>query len=70
MPPPPIGQSGEQFRNWVRINDDVQTVQICTEEEFIEELVSVIQNNDGLVVEVSDSDDDDDKPEETTQSAA
>ena len=48
----------------------MQTVQICTEEEFIEELVSVIQNNDELVVEVSDSDDDNDEPEETTQSAA
>ena len=48
----------------------MQTVQICTKEEFIKELVSVILNNDGLVVKVSDNDNDNDEPEKTTQSAA
>ena len=69
MAPPPVRQIEEQFRNWVSIDDDdVQTVQICTEIEFTEELVLVIQNNDGLVVEVSDNDND--QPEQATPSAA
>ena len=34
LPLPPVGQSEEQFRNWVSIDNDVQTMQICTEEEF------------------------------------
>ena len=61
--------SKEEFRNWVSIDDDVLTVKERTKEEFTEELVSMIQNNDGLVVEVSD-DDDNDEPEEETPSAA
>ena len=69
LPPPPVGQREEEFRNWVSIDDDVLTVKERTEEEFTEELVSMIQNNDGLVVEVSD-DDDNGEPEEETPSAA
>ena len=42
------------------------TVQTRTEEKFTEELVSMMQDNDGLVVEVSDDDDDNDKPKEAT----
>ena len=71
MAPPPVRQIEEHFRNWVSIDDDdVQTVQIRTEIEITEELVLVIQNNDGLVVEVSDNDNDNDQPEEATPSAA
>ena len=69
MPPPPVGQREEEFRNWVSIDNDVLTVKERTEEEFTEELVSMIQNNDRLVVEVSD-DDDNDEPEEEAPLAA
>ena len=70
LPLPSFGQS-EDFRNWVSIVDDAHTVQIRTEEEFTEKLISVIQNEDGFVFEVfdNDGDDDNDEHEEATPSA-
>ena len=67
MPQPSVGQSKEEFRNWVSIDDDVETVQEQTEEEFTEELVSMILNNDKHAIS---SDDDYDKPDKETPSAA
>ena len=63
LPPPPVGQSEEELMMMFKL-------QIHTEEEITKELVSVIQSNNGIVVEVSDNDDDNDKPEEATPSAA
>ena len=70
LPPSPVGQSEEEFRNWVSIDDDVETVQNQTEEEFTENLVSMIQNQDGVVEISDDEDDDNDGSEEETPSAA
>ena len=65
LPPPPVGQSEKEFKNWVSIDDDDQTVQIPTEKKF-EKLVVVMQNNDELVTELSDND----EPEKATPTAA
>ena len=70
LPPSPVGQSEEEFRNWVSIDDDVEIVQNQTEEEFTENLVSMIQNQDGVVKISDDEDDDNDGSEEETPSAA
>ena len=70
LPPSPVGQSEEEFRNWVSIDDDVETVQNQTEEEFTENLVSMIQNQDGVVEISDDEDDDNDGSEKETPSAA
>ena len=70
LPPSPVGQSEEEFRNWVSIDDDLETVQNQTEEEFTENLVSMIQNQDGVVEISDDEDDDNDGSEEETPSAA
>ena len=66
LPYPPVGQSKEEFRNEVTINNDIENVQEQKEEEFTEELVSMVLNNDKHVIS---SDDDYNKPDKETLSA-
>ena len=46
----PLLDKAKKFRNWLAIDDDVETMQEQTEEEFTEELVSVILNHDKYVI--------------------